>query len=111
MSWRKRSAGRIGPPPMPWLASGVGSRAWGWRLGIVAVGVIVVGLLVGVALKARKTPADWEASNYSRILEMKREAEALAISGKLSEAHAKYREIQALVGNRQIKNPQLWDVV
>src|SRR5207249_4040347 len=44
-------------------------------------------------------------------IRLKSDAEGLAIAGKLSEAHAKYRQIMLLVSGRQIKDPLLFDEV
>jgi hypothetical protein len=45
------------------------------------------------------------------LLALKSEAEALAIDGKLAEAHAKYRQLQTLAATRDIKDPLLWDIL
>lgn len=48
---------------------------------------------------------------HAVIIARKGEAEALAIAGKLADAHAKYREIEVLVGPKQIADSALWDLV
>ena len=59
---------------------------------------------------AKTSTADpWEQENYSKIIELKSDAERLAIAGKLPEAHEKYRQIMLLVAGRRIKDPLLFD--
>ncbi|MGA2496633.1 MAG: DUF4159 domain-containing protein [Tepidisphaeraceae bacterium] len=46
-----------------------------------------------------------------RIVELKGQAEQLAIEGRTSEAHGKYREIERLVAGTHVADTALWDVV
>jgi len=83
------------------------------------------GALVGAALLittlailfiARGRPAAdprraWEDANRDHIIALKSQAEELTIAKKLPEAHAKYRELEKLVGAQQISDPRLFDLV
>src|SRR5213075_1669069 len=71
------------------------------------------GYLVYRAVSPAKTSAldAWEQENYPTIIELKSDAERLAIAGELPEAHKKYRQIMLLVAGRRIKDPLLFDEV
>lgn len=51
-----------------------------------------------------------EARNADLLL-LKSEAEALAIAGRLEEAHAKYRQMTGLASGREFHGPLLWDIL
>src|SRR4051794_6749983 len=81
---------------------------------------IIVGLcVIGVAIawvargpsKGDKQQRVWDEAHHAEIIALKSEAEGLAIQGKLAEAHAKYREIEKIIGGRQVKEPSLFDMV
>ena len=87
---------------------------WRWVAGLVvaAVGVTaLVILLVGRPGKGPDPRRQWEDANRDRIIALKSEAEALTIKRKLPEAHAKYRELEKLIGGRTIQDPRLFDLV
>ncbi len=50
-------------------------------------------------------PPRWEDANRDKIVAIKSLAEALTIADRLPEAHAKYRELEAIVAGRQIRTP------
>jgi hypothetical protein len=86
---------------------------------IVAVSALVVlAILSGRRGESdgRRTPGDRTVTSAEMranadLLKLKSEAEALAIEGQLSEAHEKYRQLQALAVGRDIKDPLLWDIM
>jgi hypothetical protein len=62
---------------------------------------------------AAAQPADetWEQEHQKQIIALKSQAEALAIAGKLTEAHARYRELQQLVSGQVITSASLSDLL
>jgi hypothetical protein len=91
------------PRRMPARSSSVG-KIVGVGIVCLLVGAIAAGMLTWFSNKSRN-----EQTND--LLELKSEAEALAIEGKLDEAHAKYRELQKRAAGRVIKDGLLWDVM
>jgi len=69
-------------------------------------------LVYRVAAPARpQATDDWEREVHPKIVQLKSEGEALAIAGRLPEAHEKYRQIMLLVAGHSIKDPLLFDEV
>ena len=57
-------------------------------------------------------PADGpDRAEHARLIQLKNEAESLAIAGKLEQAHAKYRELQLLLAGRRITDAVLWELM
>src|SRR5688500_16798322 len=82
----------------------------GWRLAVVALAcLIVVGLVVAlVMVPVRRT---MEAADVRELLALKSEAEALAVAGKLEDAHAKYRELADRGVGYKVDDPIAWDLI
>src|SRR3954465_5281322 len=53
----------------------------------------------------------WEDENYPKAIQLKGEAETLALGGKIAEAHEKYRQIEQLVGSHKVRDPRFWDLL
>src|SRR2546429_5634811 len=95
-------------------SGGTHDRALWITLIVAAVALLGGGgyLVYRAVSPAKTSTADpWEQENYSKIIELKSDAERLAIAGKLPEAHEKYRQIMLLVAGRRIKDPLLFDEV
>jgi hypothetical protein len=84
---------------------------WLW-IGVAVLAIVASASITVVIMRhSAKQPDAWEQEHHAEIVQLKSEAESLAIAGKLPEAHAKYREIMNLVGGRQLKDPLLFDEV
>ena len=115
----------------PNRAPGVGSQVAGPEQGrrrtaaltaaAVSFAIVAVAALVIVAILSRgrggaRQPGDRSVTSAEMranadLLALKSEAEALAIEGRLDEAHARYRRLQELAVGRDIKDPLLWDIM
>jgi hypothetical protein len=90
-------------------------------LGVIGGGLVVIVLAVLLtAWIATGGPSRWSHGgansrdnlrNNSDLLALKSEAEALAIQGKLTEAHEKYRKLQQLWATRDIQDGLMWDIM
>ena len=60
-----------------------------------------------IALRFSSPSGEWERHNRAALLALKSEAEALAISGQLPEAHRRYGQLQDLVAGHDLKDPSL----
>ncbi len=112
------------PTPQPQATDDSTSAApalpYRWSPTAIVVGVLVLAIAltaVIVAVSRHHTPTldeqqrAWDESHHDQVVALKSQAEALAIDGKLAEAHARYREIEKLIGGRQVKDPTLFDIV
>ena len=74
----------------------------------LAAAIVFLGIFIalGIALHTQAPTA-----TTAELLELKGQAEALAIDNKLPEAHAKYRELFSRVQGRDIKDPAFWDLI
>jgi len=102
--------------PAPRVAT-VAPRRWPAVLITLAV-CALVGAAVFAYLHQRWAPrgassADlaWEASHRDQLIELKGQAESLAIDGNLAEAHRKYRELSQLIAGHTIRDANLWDLM
>src|SRR5207302_975605 len=115
-----RSAAPVAPAPAPSPSHSPraatkprpATPGWGWWAMFAAAIVIAAGVPVGILISrgGRQQAATGRVSNSANVrenadlLSLKSEAEALAINGKLAEAHAKYRELQNRAATRDIKD-------
>jgi len=78
----------------------------------MALVAIALAVLIPVLIQQSRKRADdrYWLENYDNLLALKGEAENLAISGNLPQAHALYRQIERLVGGRSPADPRLWDL-
>jgi hypothetical protein len=85
-----------------------------WTAVLIVLAVCVTTACI-VLTSRSSTPTDaqrsWEDANHDRIIALKSEAEGFAIEGKLAEAHAKYREMERLIGGRKMKDASLFDII
>ncbi|MEA2711908.1 MAG: hypothetical protein QOF78_4509 [Phycisphaerales bacterium] len=89
--------------------------AWAAPAGALIAAALVI-TTIAIFFVARGKPAvdprrAWEEANRAQIVALKSRAEELTIQKKLPEAHAKYRELEALVGGHTIGDPRLFDLV
>src|SRR3954447_4141585 len=90
-----------------------------WRLASAGALLLLVGLVAGWLVgRHRPSGAIADGTSFAAdtkknadLLALKSEAEALAIQGKLEEAHERYRRLAALAAGRDIRDPLLWDVM
>ena len=111
------------PPAMPSRETSPASRQRKAlpRWLVPAAGLAVAALIltgIAIVLLARGRSADavdarraWEAANRQKIIALKSRAEELTIQNRLKEAHATYRELEALVGGQAISDASLFDLV
>jgi hypothetical protein len=76
---------------------------------IVAVVSLALGGVAGIYAMRWRGGAG-AAADMRELIAIKSEAEALAVGGKLQEAHAKYRELSNRIAGHTIKDPFFWDV-
>ena len=81
-----------------------------------AAAVALVGMIVALSVSLHRpgTSSSSKPDDFSDLLALKNEAEALVIEHKLPEAHAKYRELFAKAQGRDIinaKNTLNWDLL
>ena len=83
-----------------------------WPVLIAAGGVAALAVVAVVVLLLREDPSRrfWR-ENGAKITAIKGEAERLVVEGKLEDAHAKYREIELLVGGQRLKDTYAYDLV
>jgi hypothetical protein len=72
---------------------------------VLAVAALVGGLLY--FLTQTQSVSDWERTNQDQMLQLKQQAEDLNIQGRRQEAFDKYRELEELIGDHQIADPEL----
>lgn len=84
------------------------------------VAAVGAGLLIGLQIGKRTAPPAAESNTAAfaanerenaDLLKLKAEAEELTLSGRLREAHAKYRQLAALGNGRAFKSPLMWDIM
>jgi hypothetical protein len=109
--------------PAPRISSGVQKqpdRSWLVPAALILMGGLCITLLAIVLSSHVQTRTGsgfsdderaWEIANHDQIIALKSAAEAFAIQGKLPEAHAKYRELEQLLGGRTVKDAQLFDLI
>lgn len=89
--------------------------SWALPASALAVAALLITALAIVFVSRAKPAADlrraWEDDNRERIIALKTQAEELTIARNLPAAHAKYRELETLVGGQQIGDPRLFDLV
>lgn len=103
------------PPPKP--VSPANSDILSPRMGLwiaaaaCVLCVILVGVIVFSSRHAPQSDGDryWH-EHYEELVQLKADAERLAISGDLAGAHAKYQELEKRLAGRQIKDSRLWDL-
>ncbi|HZN65212.1 MAG TPA: DUF4159 domain-containing protein [Tepidisphaeraceae bacterium] len=79
-------------------------------IGAIAA-VVIVGATAAILMLLLSRRGGDDRSAYRDLLAMKNEAESLAIQGRLAEAHEKYRRLQELALERDIKDAYFWDVM
>jgi hypothetical protein len=72
---------------------------------IVAAAVLIGGLIY--YLTQAQTVSDWEKTNHDDLLQLKQQAEDLAMQGRTRDAVEKYNELEAKIGDHQIIDPDL----
>lgn len=84
----------------------------------LAGAIVVAGVVLVLAMALRNKPGAGTAAatgvsppNHADLLELKNRAEALAIEGKLEQAHAAYREFFSKAQGRDLKSPDSWDML
>jgi hypothetical protein len=79
-----------------------GPRRWG-RMAWAAAALVVVTVVVAASLVARARPDPVDRPTAALY---KSQAEAAAASGQLSDAYRKYHELELIVGDRPVRNPE-----
>jgi hypothetical protein len=84
----------------------------------LVAGIVLAGVFLALALTLSRNRSDslvasapLSREEVAELLAIKGEAETLAISNKLAEAHAKYRDLFARAQGREIKDPAFWDLL
>src|SRR5204862_7783708 len=79
----------------------------------LAAGIIILGVVVAVIMRPTGNNSNPKQSgvDVAELLTLKGQAEALAIEGRLSESHAKYRQLFEKAQNREINDPHFWDLL
>jgi hypothetical protein len=73
----------------------------------VAAGVVACAVILLVTFAILRASDSWDEDHRSAVIDMKSKAEALAAAGKLQEAHEEYRELDKLIGGRDVHDPEL----
>ncbi|MGE5611263.1 MAG: DUF4159 domain-containing protein [Bacillota bacterium] len=90
------------------------SHSWKWvAVGSLCVTAALLVVLMAMVANVGRTRSDqrYLEEHREQLLALKADAERLALANKLPEAHAKYRELEQLVGGRTAKDPALWDLL
>jgi hypothetical protein len=84
---------------------------------IILAALFVAGSVAGWSVATRATPVAADASSGDAppaadvdLLAAKGEAQALAVSGRLADAHAAYRGLAARTVGREFRGPLTWDL-
>lgn len=80
-------------------------------ISIAALSLLLIGaaVIIGLLLRGRPPQQNWNAL-LPQIVQLKSEAEKLALEGDLAAAHAKYRQIEALAAGQRISDSAVWDL-
>ncbi|HEX2973596.1 MAG TPA: hypothetical protein VHP11_14775, partial [Tepidisphaeraceae bacterium] len=101
---RPRPSSRPSEPSQPWKWIAVGA--------LCATAALLVALMAMiVSLGSNRSDQRYLDGHRDQFLALKADAERLTLAGQLVEAHAKYRELEQLVGGRTAKDPALWDLL
>ena len=84
----------------------------------IAAAIVILGIVVALILTLQhkeggRTAVSQPATStdLAELLDLKNQAEKLAIDNKLAEAHAKYRELFLRAQGHDIKDPAYWDLM
>lgn len=80
--------------------------AYVWLLGILVIALIVAGIFI-----VQSTRDTWEADHRDEIVSLDERARSQVQAGQLEAAAGTYRELVAVVGKREIRDPSLAAVV
>jgi hypothetical protein len=77
----------------------------------VASGMVACAVILLCTFAFLRASDSWDQDHRAVVIDMKNKAEALAAAGKLREAHEQYRELDKLIGGRDVQDAQLKQLI